>query len=107
MIGWRIRKFSKCPIGTVAQMGNKLYVKTRRTIVQRGEVYRPWECIKIDGNDVQDGGYISSVELGYGKAKVVGETAEKISRDVQNLPQEKTLEEILEYAKSHTTIYYN
>jgi len=68
---WRVHILGKAPIGTYAKMGNKLYVKERGNTPCKGECYRPWKCIKIDGFWAEDGGYVSSVELGFGRGKII------------------------------------
>lgn len=71
MTSWRVNILGKAPIGTYAKMGNKLYVKEQGNPPCKGECYRPWKCIKIDGLGIENGGYASSVELGFGRAKIL------------------------------------
>lgn len=68
---WRVNKLGKAPIGTHAKMGNKLYVKERGNMPCKGEWYRPWKCIEIDDLGIENGGYVSSVELGFSGAKIL------------------------------------
>ena len=68
---WRVRILGKTPIGTYAKEGNKLYVKERGNTPCKGEWYRPWRCVKIDDLEIEDGGYVSSVELGFSGGKIL------------------------------------
>ena len=67
---WRVNKLGKAPIGTCVKKDNKLYIKERGDIPHLGEWYRPWKCIKINDKLIEDGGYVSSVELGFGGYKM-------------------------------------
>lgn len=71
MASWRVNILGKAPIGTYAKMGNKLYVKEEGNTPSKGEWYRPWRCIKIDDFWVKNGGYASSIELGFSGGKIL------------------------------------
>jgi len=71
LTSWRINILGKAPIGTFVEEGNKLYIKERGNTPHKGEWYRPWKCVKVDGKWIDDGGYVSSVELGFCKGKIL------------------------------------
>lgn len=69
---WRVNKLGKAPIGTLVEENNKLYIKEQGDTPHKGEWYRPWKCVKIDGKLIDNGGYVSSAELGFSKGKILG-----------------------------------